>query len=299
MCYGSAVSVRSRDDSRGDLNEIAAAIILKLLGNLMSEARARYGEPTCLDQSSDTVLLLSRPAPAGTPVFAFLAFTSGSHEGAIIHHMRLANAFHERGFKVVVYWMMDRIPSLVARGIPQRVLMRSLRYLPSRPSSLLEGASRIFDIFSQRTRRRFAYNHPGLVSRLLRNFLAEMCEEDSDPALVDRLERLMAADGVTHLLPTFAMSCPLARAARLRGRHRFEFLVTFQGEEIFANYVENGRPLEDYYRQLRRAVDASPWPAATVSADYARRLQEEIGIDLHRMTPLYPGVELPAPGDPP
>src|SRR6516165_5411588 len=99
MCYGSAVSVRSRDDSRGDLNEITAEITWKLLGKLMAEARARWGEPKGSDQSSATELLVSRPAPAGTPVFAFLAFTSGSHEGAIIHHMRLANAFHERGFK--------------------------------------------------------------------------------------------------------------------------------------------------------------------------------------------------------
>jgi glycosyltransferase involved in cell wall biosynthesis len=38
---------------------------------------------------------------------------------------------------------------------------------------------------------------------------------------------------------------------------------------------------------------------AAVSADYARRLQEKVGVDLHRMTTLYPGVELPAPDDPP
>src|SRR5256885_193029 len=73
------------------------------------------------------------------PVFGFLAVTSGSHEGAIINHARLANALHRRGFKVVVYWMLERNPDLLDRGIKQRAVMRSLRYYPGRPSPVWEG----------------------------------------------------------------------------------------------------------------------------------------------------------------
>src|SRR5882672_4942687 len=62
--------------------------------------------------------------PMAVPVFGFLAFTSGSFEGAIIRDMRLANALHARGHKVVIYWMMDRNPDLVARGVTQRMLCR-------------------------------------------------------------------------------------------------------------------------------------------------------------------------------
>src|SRR4051812_25339195 len=70
----------------------------------------------------------AQPNAAPRPVFGFLAFTSGSFEGAIVRDMRLANELHRRGFKVVVYWMMDRNGELVDSGIRQRVLCSAMRF---------------------------------------------------------------------------------------------------------------------------------------------------------------------------
>jgi len=239
----------------------------------------------------------SRSIRSPQPVFAFLAVTTGAQEGAIVREMRLANALHHRGFNVIVYWLMDRNPTLPAADIRQRVLARSFRYYMRKPSSLLEAVSWILDIFPQRARRRYAFHHPDLVIRFLRNLVGSVSRDDPDPGLVSRLGRFMARDGVTHVMPTFAMVCPLLRAAKERGRHRFDFLATFQGEEIFASHIEKSEGLEDYYRELRRSVEASSWPACIVSRDYARRLSEEAGIRPDRMTVIYNGIDLPQPSD--
>jgi glycosyltransferase involved in cell wall biosynthesis len=228
------------------------------------------------------------------PVFGFLAFTSGSYEGAIVRDMRLANALHRRGFKVVIYWLMESNSELVDPGIPQYTLARFLRYGRKRPSDFLDKVGAALTIFNPSRRRRFAQQHPHFVARLLRNFAASMSSGADDPKLVRRLENFMMRDGVTHLLPTFTMTCPIALAVKQRGRHPFDFLATFQGEEIFANYAQDIGRLEDYCAQLRKCVAASPWPAVAVSNDYAVRLRDEIGLDPARLVTIYPGIDLPA-----
>jgi len=227
------------------------------------------------------------------PVFAILILTSGFHEGATVRDTRLANELHRRGYKVVIYWMMERNPRLLASAIPQRMLVSGLRYLRPRASGFWDWWGRITNLMPERSRRRAARAFPRLVPRLLRNFLAEMCAENPDPPIVDRLEKFMAADGVTHLLPTFAATCPLALAAKSRGRHRFDYLVTFQGEEIIANFVEPRRNLGQYYQLLQHCLTASPWKGIAVSEDYVRRLQGEMGIDPNRLTVIHPGIDLP------
>jgi len=226
-----------------------------------------------------------------TPVIGFLAFTSGALEGAILRDMRLANALTRRGYRVVVYWMMERIPGLLHPQIAQRFLMRGLRYFPSRPSPMLEAASRVLDLVGHAKRRRFAFHRPKLIERLLRNYLAESLRPAPDPGLTQRLARALEADGVTHLLPTHAMTAPLARAARATARQKFDYLVTFQGEEIFAIYLEDPHNSGPYFRLLRQALAESSWPAIAVSRDYAERLREEIGIDPQRLVSIPPGIE--------
>jgi glycosyltransferase involved in cell wall biosynthesis len=228
------------------------------------------------------------------PVFAFLALTSGSYEGAIVRDMRLANALHRRGFKVVIYWAMETNRQLVEAAIPQRTLVRGFRYLRRRPSGILDRLGAVTGIYPAQRRRRFAQQHPQMVAGTLTNFVRCMCDGADDPGLVRRLERFMARDGVTHLLPTFVMACPLALAAKQRGRHPFEFVATFQGEEIFANYAQNISRLEDYYAQLRRCVAASPFPAVAVSDDYAQRLCADVGLDRACLVTIYPGIVPPA-----
>lgn len=231
----------------------------------------------------------------GGPVFGFLAVTSGSFEGAIIRDMRLANELHRRGFRVVVYWVLQRNPALVDAGIPQRVLCSALRYGGPRPTALGALAGRLFDRLPAHRRIQVLQTWPDMATRVARNFCNVLCDGGtSDPAVIQRLERFLARDGVSHLLPTFAFAGPLALAAKRLGRHRFEYLVTFQGEELFANYAAELGRLEDYYRSLREVVAHSAWKSIAVSDDYAARLRDEMGIDPARLTTIFPGIELSA-----
>jgi glycosyltransferase involved in cell wall biosynthesis len=233
------------------------------------------------------------------PVFAFLAVTSGSYEGAIIRDCRLANELHRRGFRVLVYWMMETNRDLLDPAIPQRILCRGLRYHADRPSNLRDWAGRIVGIYPAQRRRRFMQQHTGYVDRLTTNLVRAVC--DGDPRLEKRLERWIVADGVTHVLPTFAFVCPLVKAVkeRLASSWRFDYLVTFQGEEIFANYAKQIGRLEDYYARLREAMAGSGWPAVAVSVDYIERLRDEMGVDPKRFVAIYPGIELPDVKSPP
>jgi glycosyltransferase involved in cell wall biosynthesis len=237
---------------------------------------------------------VSKSPVSKPPVFGFLAVTSGSHEGAIIRDMRLANALHRRGFKVVVYWLLEHNADLIDSGIRQRSVMRSLRYYPARPSALWESIGRLTSLLPLRDRRRFAQRNPQVGTRIFRNLIARMCDGGVDLPVIRRLERALAADGVTHLLPTFAMVCPLVVALKERGRPPFEFLATFQGEEIFAHQARAIGRLDDYYRALRRCVEATPWRAIAVSDDYAARLVDEVGLKPQQLVTIYPGVDLPS-----
>jgi glycosyltransferase involved in cell wall biosynthesis len=225
-----------------------------------------------------------------TPTFAFLALTSGSYEGAIIRDMRLANELHARGYKTHVWWMMETNRDLVSPGIPQRVLCPGTRFQFSRPSRLMELAGSALSIFPDAQRRRFA-QRAGYVDRVMRNLVRTVI--DGDPRLEDRLEHWIIREQITHLFPTFAFICPFAQRVKARGKAKFDYLVTFQGEEIFANYAEQIGRLKNYYAMLQNAVNTSPWPAVSVSRDYISRLGEEMGINTARLKPIYPGIELP------
>ncbi|HUB27337.1 MAG TPA: glycosyltransferase family 4 protein [Tepidisphaeraceae bacterium] len=225
------------------------------------------------------------------PVFAFLALTSGSYEGAIIKDIRLANELHARGFRVIIYWMLQTNRSLANPQIPQRVLCNGTRYQMTRPSNLLDRAGALLSLYSAGRRRRFIQEHSDYVARVMCNLMRAVC--DGDPNLERRLERFIVRDGVTHLLPTFAFLCPWAQAVKERGRAKFDYLVEFKGEEIFANYAQEIGRLDEYYARLRQVTAASRWPAIAVSRDYALRLQQEIGIEPSRLLPIYPGIELP------
>lgn len=231
------------------------------------------------------------------PVFAFLAFTSGSYEGAIIRDMRLANDLHRRGFPVHIYWLMEQNPELVDRGIPQSILARATRYRFRKPSRIADEYGRILALVPAQRRRRFLNTHPEYIANLMGNLMQVICDGGrSDPGLLNRLESFLLRDRVTHLLPTFAWTCPLAQRVKERGRAAFDYLPTFQGEEIFAHFANRIGRLEDYHHVLRETVADSPWPAVAVSNDYILRLRDEMGIDASRLRAIYPGIELPEAG---
>jgi glycosyltransferase involved in cell wall biosynthesis len=228
------------------------------------------------------------------PVFGFLAFTSGSFEGAIIRDMRLANALHKRGHKVVIYWMLEKNSELVDPGIQQRMLCRGPRYQFEKPCGVMDKLSAPVFSLPPAMRKAFMQRRPDYVDRLMSNFARSICAGGrDDPKLARRLARFIKEDGVTHLLPTFAMICPFAQRAKETQIANFDYLVTFQGEEIFANYAQRLGLLPQYTKQLNEVVAASPWPAVAVSRDYMNRLSDEYGIDTTRLRPIYPGIDLP------
>lgn len=238
------------------------------------------------------------PRMAEQPVFAFLAFTSGSYEGAIIRDMRLANDLHRRGYPVHIYWLMERNDELVDAGVPQHMLARGTRFLFKKPSGFFDGLGKLGALVPAQRRRLFINQHPEFGKRLMGNLMRNICDGGrSDPRLLSKLERFLIRDRVTHLLPTFAWTCPIAQRVKERGRAKFDYLPTFQGEEIFAHFAMHIGRLDDYYRVLRETVDGSGWPAVAVSKDYIGRLHEEMGIDPARVQPIYPGIELPPPAD--
>jgi glycosyltransferase involved in cell wall biosynthesis len=236
--------------------------------------------------------LTSRDDPRRAPVFGFLAFTGGSSEGAVIRDMRLANALWQRGFRVVVYWMMEARPELPDPDILQRILCSGLRYHGSRPSSSLDRIGRMSRLIPAPHRLGFVQEHPAYVSRLLQNCIRAMCE--GDRLLGKRLLDFVARDGVTCLLPTFAWTASLAAYVKDRRPDTFDYLVTFQGEEIFANYAAAIGQLEAYKAMLRTVVQASGRPAIAVSQDYAARLSDEISLDPSQLVAIPPGIVLPA-----
>jgi glycosyltransferase involved in cell wall biosynthesis len=228
-----------------------------------------------------------------TPVFGFLAVTSGSFEGAVIRDMRLANELHRRGYPVVVYWMVQQNASLVEPGIPQRVLARAMRYATRRPTGLGELTGALFDLLPVERRIALLQQQPGVARHLARNLINVVCDGGSgDPRLVARLARYIERDGVTHLLPTFAFACPFALAAKRASAQPFDYLVTFQGEELFVGYAQELGREEDYFARLREVVEASPWKAIAVSQDYARRLHEEMRIDPDTLVAIPPGIDV-------
>lgn len=228
-----------------------------------------------------------------TPVFGFLAVTSGSFEGAIIRDMRLANELHRRGFPVVVYWMVQQNRSLVAPDIRQRVLARAMRYATRRPTRVGEAAGALFDLLPRERRIALLQTQPGVARHLARNLINVVCDgEAGDPRLVSRLARFIERDGVTHLLPTFAFACPFALAARRVSRQPFDYLVTFQGEELFVGYAQQLGRADDYFARLREVVRESPWKAIAVSEDYAQRLEDEMHIDADALVAIPPGIDV-------
>lgn len=227
------------------------------------------------------------------PVFGFLAVTSGSFEGAIIRDMRIANELARRGFRVVVYWMVQQNPILVDAGIPQRVLARAMRYATRRPTRVGDVMGSLFDLIPAERRVRLLQSQPRVARHIARNLINVVCDGGAgDPRLVARLARRIEHDRVTHLLPTFAFACPFALAAKRLCAQPFEYLVTFQGEELFVGYARALGREQDYFARLREVVKGSPWKAIAVSRDYAERLHDEMRIDALSLVAIPPGIDI-------
>lgn len=235
------------------------------------------------------------------PVFAFVTIGSGSYLGSTIRDLTLANSLHQRGFRVVIYWMLEHNTELVARGIEQRTLCRGTRYHFRRPSEFLDRVvGPLLFFLPGSVRANIIQSFPGYVDRLLLNLIRSLFAESSfDLALVKRLLRYVEKDSVTHLMLSFASLAPLAFEAKNLRKNLFDYSITFQGDEEFANYAARTGLLPEFRRRLDEAVRGSGWPAIAISRDYLHRLVSELGLDASHFRVVYNGINLPEKEDTP
>lgn len=232
---------------------------------------------------------------AKAPTFGFVTIGSGSYLGSTVRDLTIANLLHRRGFKVVVYWMLECKRELVDPGITQRMLCHGTRYHFRRPSAVLDQVlGRLLFLFPPDLRLRVTQRMNNYVDRLLTNLIGALNgPHGPDPGLVRRLRRRVAKDGVSHLLMSFASLGPLARAARRDSHHPFDYLLTFQGDEQFADYAQRAGVFEDFLVNLNDAVRDARWPSLAVSRDYLARIADELHVPPACMSVLYNGVEFP------
>lgn len=231
------------------------------------------------------------------PVFAFVVLGSGDFLGATVRDIALANSLHRRGFKVVVYWMMESNEDMVDPDIFQRVLCHGTRYHFARPSWLLDRllGSLLF-LLPRRVRVRVVQARGGYVDRLLGNMVSALYRDDGgDRPLARRLAGFLARDRISHLSMSYASLGPLALAAK-EFQDDFDYLLTFQGDEQFAAHAKRLGMLDTFVRRLNEGLRGSPWPAIAVSADYIDRIVDDMSVPRAGLSVVYNGVELPARG---
>jgi glycosyltransferase involved in cell wall biosynthesis len=230
--------------------------------------------------------------------FAFVTMGSGGFLGSTVRDLALANALHRRGYRVVVYWMMEIDKELVDPGVQQRVLCHGTRYHFAKPSGLLDRVlGSLLFMLPKRLRVGVVQGQPGYVDRLLGNLVSSLYGRASgDRALARRLRDLLARDQVSHLLMSFASLGPLALAAKQMGGHQFDYLLTFQGDEEFAAHAGRRQLQAPYRKLLLEAVQGSRWPAIVVSRDYVERIADELAVPRSALAVVYNGVVLPVAG---
>lgn len=231
------------------------------------------------------------------PVFAFVVLGSGDFLGATVRDIALANSLHRRGYKVVVYWMMESNPEMVDPGIVQRMLCYGTRYHFVRPSWLLDRVlGSLLFLLPRRVRVRVVQARSGYVDRLLGNMVSALYRgADADRALARRLAGFLARDRISHLSMSYASLGPLALGAK-EFQDGFDYLLTFQGDEQFAAHAKRLGILDAFTTRLNEVLRGSPWPAIAVSADYIDRIVDEMAVPRAGLKVVYNGVELPARG---
>ncbi|MGK5023352.1 glycosyltransferase family 4 protein [Janthinobacterium sp. RB2R34] len=231
------------------------------------------------------------------PGFAILTMGSGDYLGSTVRDLTLANALHRRGFKVVIYWMMETNQELADPGIEHRMLCHGTRYHFQRPSEFLDRVlGKLLFLLPKRLRVASVQKKAGYVDRLLANLVRSLyASATADARLARRLAGMIRDDGVSHLLVSFGTLGPLAQQAK-KSHAAFDYLLTFQGDEEFAAHAARIGLRERFGERLNTALLQSPWRAIAVSEDYVHRIVDDIGVSPSRLQVVYNGVELPERG---
>lgn len=249
-----------------------------------------------------TETVANQPGHPAEPVFGFLIF-GGPLSGAMIRDIRLANELARRGFRVHLWWAMDKAEVLpLDERITQHWLFSGARYanVPN-----LGRWGRIHKerlgrfatwAFKYRNRVHVLQRRPMVLNQLMVGLTRTVCDGiENDRPAIRRFAREIEAAGVTHLLPMLSILGPWVQAVREFVRHDIKYLVTFQGYELYAQYARDIGLEPQLYQRLRDAVAASDYNAIAVSSDYRERVNQDIGVPLDRLVAIPPGVP---PADP-
>ena len=239
------------------------------------------------------------------PVFGFVLL-GGPISGALIRDMRLANELASRGFDVHVWWAADRSRSLVLdKRIKQHWLFHGLRYW--RSGSLMDGKlKRLRDdvgrlttaLWNDRRREHYLQKRPNVLRGTIEGLLWQVRDGvEKDKSLVRQFASELDAAGVTHVLPMLAALCPFVQAAREQMTREIDYLVTFQGYELYVNYARAMGFEKAIYKRFIDTVAKSGRQAIGVSEDYCQRVCEDIGLSRDAITAIPPGVETHEPVD--
>ncbi len=232
------------------------------------------------------------PGPSAEAVFGFLLI-GGALSGALVRDVRLANELARRGWRVNVWWAMDRPKRTELRDeITQSWLFHGMRYLRPSGSNLADRAGRLMTrVFHDKQRQRFMQRRPRLIRRLMEGLIRRVCDGiEQDRGAVRPFAAELSAAGVTHVLPMLAILCPWVQAAgRLMDRAP-RYVVTFQGEELYGNYARSIGCADALSKRFVEAIEQSGWPAIAVSEDYARRVAADFGVPPGRLRAIPPGV---------
>ncbi|MHB1158078.1 MAG: glycosyltransferase family 4 protein [Phycisphaerales bacterium] len=233
-----------------------------------------------------------------TPVFGMIYF-GGSLSGALVRDMRLANELAERGYRVVVWWAMDKPdhPPLDQR-IEQHLLFNGFRYFGRRWRGVWGLVGKMLQLmWSGARRERASQKRPRILEKIMRNWMRLVAEGvENDAGVIDRFVEQLQQAGVTHLLPMLSVLGEYGLAAQRRMGEglsgQVKQLITYQGYELYVNYarmvsVETERTVMG---KLREVAERSPWNAIAVSEDYADRVSADLGLARERLTAIPPGV---------
>ncbi len=232
--------------------------------------------------------------PGSAPVFGFLLL-GGTLNGAQIHDIRLANELHRRGYRVCIWWVVERPwSSPLDPGIEERFLFHSFRYASGRISPFLDQLGKFSCwLLSDKVRSTISQKIPWCVSGTLRGMIKVVCQGvESDSKLIRRLAQELTTAQVTHLIGTIEILGLFAKAARERAAQPLKYLVQFQGYETYAPYAAKLGLEEKMYERIREAVDASDFPAVSVSTPYNERVHSEVGVPMTMMRVVPPGVPI-------
>jgi len=231
----------------------------------------------------------------------------GPLSGAMVRDIRLANELARRGYKVHVWWAMDKVkPTPLDDRIGQHWLFHAARYYTNKYNRMLNRnvkekiGLQIHRMYSNRKSAHSIQKRPHIMDGILTGMQRMVCEGmENDPENIKRFARELTENKVTHVLPMLSVLCPWIAEARKHVPHQVKYLVTFQGYELYSNYARIHGFVDELYQRLNETVSASDYPAIAVSGDYRLRVQEDIGVPLKEMVAIPPGIPKPTPLDRP